>query len=45
MAVARRCPLPSDEFAPAWNSIMLPDGIRQRLLSPATVALTSKPVL
>ena len=31
--VARRCTLPNDEFALAWNSIMLADGVRERLLS------------
>ena len=31
--VARRCLLPHDDFAPAWDSIMLADGIRERLLA------------
>jgi len=38
--VARRCPLPSDEFAPAWNSIMLAEGIRERLLAESLLSFT-----
>jgi AAA+ superfamily predicted ATPase len=38
--VARHCPLPSDEFTPAWNSIMLADGIRERLLAQSLLSFT-----
>jgi AAA+ superfamily predicted ATPase len=38
--VARRCALPSDEFAPAWNSIMLAEGIRERLLAQSLLSFT-----
>jgi len=38
--VARRCQLPSDEFAPAWNSIMLAEGIRERLLAQSLLSFT-----
>lgn len=38
--VARRCTLPSDEFAPAWGSIMLADGIRERLLAQSLLSFT-----
>ncbi len=38
--VARRCPLPSDEFDPAWNSIMLAEGVRERLLAQSLLSFT-----
>jgi SpoVK/Ycf46/Vps4 family AAA+-type ATPase len=38
--VARQCPLPSDEFAPAWDSIMLTEGIRERLLAQSLLSFT-----
>src|SRR5271169_6558996 len=38
--VARRCLVPSDEFAPAWNSIMLAEGIRERLLAQSLLSFT-----
>src|ERR1700730_9852367 len=38
--VARRCPLPSDELTPAWNSIMLAEGIRERLLAQSLLSFT-----
>lgn len=38
--VARRCQLPNDEFAPAWTSIKLADGIRERLLAQSLLTLT-----
>jgi SpoVK/Ycf46/Vps4 family AAA+-type ATPase len=31
--VARRCQLPNEDFEPAWASIKLPDGVRERLLA------------
>jgi len=31
--VARRCRLPNDDFGPAWTSIKLADGVRERLLA------------
>ena len=38
--VARRCKLPNDEFGLAWDSIMLEDGIRERLLAQALLSFT-----
>lgn len=38
--VARQCPLPNPEFAPAWDSIMLADGIRERLLAQSLLSFT-----
>lgn len=38
--VARRCALPSDEFAPAWKSIMLAEGTRERLLAQSLLSFT-----
>src|SRR6516162_6527500 len=38
--VARRCRLPSDDFEPAWLSIKLPDGVRERLLAQSLMSFT-----
>jgi AAA+ superfamily predicted ATPase len=38
--VARRCLLPNDDFNPAWTSIMLADGIRERLLAQSLLSFT-----
>lgn len=38
--VARRCSLPKDEFTPAWSSIKLPEGVRERLLAQSLLSLT-----
>jgi AAA+ superfamily predicted ATPase len=38
--VARRCQIPSDEFAVAWSSIKLPDGVRERLLAQSLLSFT-----
>jgi pachytene checkpoint protein 2 len=38
--VARRCFLPNDDFNPAWNSIMLAEGIRERLLAQSLLSFT-----
>jgi pachytene checkpoint protein 2 len=38
--VARRCLLPNDDFNPAWNSIMLADGVRERLLAQSLLSFT-----
>lgn len=38
--VARRCLLPNDDFNPAWNSIMLAEGIRERLLAQSLLSFT-----
>jgi len=38
--VARRCQLPSEEFEPAWSSIKLPDGVRERLLAHSLLSFT-----
>jgi len=38
--IARRTPLPSDEFAAAWDSIKLADGVRERLLAQALLSIT-----
>jgi AAA+ superfamily predicted ATPase len=38
--VARRCHIPSDEFAAAWSSIKLPDGVRERLLAQSLLSFT-----
>ena len=38
--VARRCLLPNDDFDPAWNSIMLAEGIRERLLAQSLLSFT-----
>jgi AAA+ superfamily predicted ATPase len=39
--VARQCHLPNDtEFGPAWASIKLPDGVRERLLAQSLLSLT-----
>lgn len=38
--VARRCLLPHDDFAPAWGSIMLADGVRERLLAQSLLSFT-----
>ena len=37
--VARRCRLPQEEFAAAWTSIKLPDGVRERLLAQSLLSL------
>jgi AAA+ superfamily predicted ATPase len=38
--VARRCSLPDSEFEPAWTSIKLADGVRERLLAQSLLSLT-----
>src|SRR6266849_1435585 len=38
--IARRCRLPNDEFGPAWTSIKLADGVRERLLAQSLLSLT-----
>jgi AAA+ superfamily predicted ATPase len=38
--VARRCQLPNDDFQPAWTSIMLAEGIRERLLAQSLLSFT-----
>ena len=38
--VARLCRLPDDEFVPAWTSIKLADGVRERLLAQSLLSLT-----
>jgi SpoVK/Ycf46/Vps4 family AAA+-type ATPase len=38
--VARRCRLPNDDFEPAWLSIKLPDGVRERLLAQSLMSFT-----
>lgn len=40
--VARQCSLPNDEFAPAWTSIKLASGIRERLLSQSLLSFTMR---
>src|ERR1035437_6440142 len=40
--VARQCSLPNDEFAPAWASIKLADGIRERLLAQSLLSFTMR---
>lgn len=37
--VARRCRLPQDDFAAAWTSIKLAEGVRERLLAQALLSL------
>jgi AAA+ superfamily predicted ATPase len=38
--VARRCRLPDEEFAVAWDAIKLADGVRERLLAQSLLSLT-----
>ena len=38
--VARRCRLPNEDFEPAWLSIKLPDGVRERLLAQCLLSFT-----
>ena len=38
--VARRCHIPHDEFGPAWSSIKLPEGARERLLAQSLLSFT-----
>src|SRR5271163_1943521 len=38
--VARRCHLPDDGFEPAWTSIKLANGVRERLLAQSLLSLT-----
>jgi AAA+ superfamily predicted ATPase len=38
--VARRIHIPHDDLSPAWSSIMLPDGVRQRLLAQSLLSFT-----
>jgi pachytene checkpoint protein 2 len=38
--VARRCRLPDAGFEPAWTSIKLADGVRERLLAQSLLSLT-----
>lgn len=38
--VARQCLLPHAEFAPAWDSIMLAEGVRERLLAQSLLSFT-----
>ena len=37
--IARRTPLPSAEFASAWDSIKLASGVRERLLALALLSI------
>jgi pachytene checkpoint protein 2 len=39
VGVAHRCHLPQDEFAAAWTSIKLADGVRERLLAQSLLSL------
>ena len=38
--VARKCKLPNDDFATAWDSIMLAEGTRERLLAQSLLSFT-----
>jgi SpoVK/Ycf46/Vps4 family AAA+-type ATPase len=38
--IARRCPLPNDEFSPAWTSIKLAAGVHDRLLAQSLLSFT-----
>jgi len=38
--IARRSPLPNEEFAAAWDSIKLASGVRERLLAQALLSIT-----
>jgi AAA+ superfamily predicted ATPase len=38
--VARKCQLPHDEFQPAWTSITLAEGVRERLLAHSLLSFT-----
>ena len=38
--VARKCQLPHDEFQPAWTSITLAEGVRERLLAQSLLSFT-----
>jgi len=38
--VARRCPLPNEDFTLAWTSIKLADGVHERLLAQSLLSLT-----
>lgn len=38
--IARRCKLPTEEFASAWTSVKLPDGVHERLLAQALLSFT-----
>lgn len=38
--VARKCPLPLGDFEPAWDSIMLAEGVRERLLAQSLLSFT-----
>lgn len=38
--IARRCPLPNDEFGPAWTSIKLAAGVHDRLLAQSLLSFT-----
>lgn len=38
--VARTCLLPNDDFSPAWTSIKVDPGVRERLLAQALLSLT-----
>ena len=38
--VARKCRLPDDEFAPAWTSIKVAAGVRERLLAQSLLSFT-----
>jgi len=38
--VARQCPLPNADFNRAWDSIMLAEGIRERLLAQSLLSFT-----
>jgi AAA+ superfamily predicted ATPase len=38
--VARRCKIPDEEFTPAWTSIKVADGVRERLLAQSLLSFT-----
>lgn len=38
--IAHRCRIPNDEFEPAWSSIKLSDGVRERLLAQSLLSFT-----
>jgi len=40
MGVARRCVLPHEDFATAWEAIKVDEGVRERLLAQALLVLT-----
>jgi hypothetical protein len=40
--VARKCRLPNDEFVPAWTSIKVGAGVRERLLAQSLLSFTMR---